>query len=87
MREMPDDPAYCLQAMGDKCRLLIVESVLPAGVAPHPGKILDLMMLTVPAGIERSGEEYSALLEKASFPLTRISSTASAISIVQAVPA
>jgi len=42
-------------------RLLIVESVLPAGDEPHPGKILDLVMLTVPGGVERSGEEYAKL--------------------------
>lgn len=77
----------CRQAMKGHGRLLIVEFVLPSGNEPHPGKILDLVMLTVPGGVERSGEEYAALLEKAGFRLARIVPTASAVSIVEALPA
>ena len=77
----------CKQAMGNKGRLLIVEFVLPPGDEPHPGKILDLVMLTVPGGVERSGEEYGALLAKAGLRLTRIVPTESAVSVVEAVPA
>lgn len=74
----------CRQAMEPKGRLLIIESVLPSGDEPHPGKILDLVMLTVPGGVERSGEEYAALLAKAGFRLTRIVPTSSAVSVVEA---
>jgi hypothetical protein len=75
----------CLRAMGDNGRLFIIESVLPAGDAPHPGKIMDLVMLSTPGGIERSGEQYNALLAKASFLLTRIIPVASAVGLGQAV--
>lgn len=75
----------CLRVMGGNRRLFIIESVLPAGDAPHPGKILDLVMLTTPGGIERPGEQYNALLAKASFLLTRIIPIASAVGLVQAV--
>jgi hypothetical protein len=74
-----------IETMGSKGRLLIVEFVLPPGDEPHPGKILDLVMLTVPGGLERSGEEYGALLAKAGLRLTRIVPTASAVSVVEAV--
>ncbi|HZI95094.1 MAG TPA: methyltransferase [Patescibacteria group bacterium] len=77
----------CRKAMGSKGRLLIVEFVLPAGDEPHAGKILDLVMLTVPGGVERSGEEYGALLAKAGLRLTRIVPTESAVSVVESVPA
>lgn len=77
----------CQRAMGRQGRLLIVESVLPSGDEPHPGKVLDLVMLTVTGGVERSGEEYAALLAKAGFRLARIVPTASAVSVVEAVPA
>ncbi len=68
-------------------RLLIIEMVLPEGNAPHPGKMLDLMMLVGPAGQERTAPEYRALLAKAGFRLTNVVPTQSAVSIVEAVPA
>ncbi|SFC12957.1 Dimerisation domain-containing protein [Polaromonas sp. OV174] len=77
---------HCRQAMAQDSRLLIVECVLPPGDEPHMGKILDLVMLTVPGGQERSGEEYAGLLAKAGFRLTRIVPTASAVSVVEAQP-
>jgi len=76
----------CHQAMGQNGCLLIVEMVLPPRDAPHPGKLIDLLMLTVTGGVERTAEEYAALLEAASFRLTRIVPTTSAVSIVEAVP-
>ena len=66
-------------------RLLIIEMVLPPGDAPHPGKLLDMMMLVGPGGQERTAEEYGALLGKAGFRLTRVVPTPSAVSVVEAV--
>ena len=77
----------CKQAMAANAKLLIVEMVLPAGDEPHPGKMLDLMMLVGPGGQERSAKDYEALLAKAGFRLTRVVPTASAVSVVEAVPA
>ena len=76
----------CHRAMGQQGRLLIVETVLPPGDTPHPGKVLDLLMLTLPGGMERTAEDYAALLEAASFRLTHIVPTSSPVSIVEAVP-
>ncbi len=64
-------------------RLLIIETVLPAGDTPHPGKMLDLMMLVGPGGQERTEQEYAALLGKAGFRLTRVVPTASPVSVVE----
>ena len=66
-------------------RVLIVEMVLPAGDTPHPGKLLDMVMLTMPGGRERTEAEYSSLLVKAGFRLTRVVPTDSAVSVVEAV--
>jgi hypothetical protein len=77
----------CRKAMKPTARLLIVEMVLPAGDAPHPGKVLDMVMLVVPGGQERTESEYAALLAKAGFRLARVVPTASDMSIVEAVPA
>jgi O-methyltransferase/methyltransferase family protein len=78
---------YCRRAMPPSGRLLIVEVVLPSSGEPHPGKMLDLMMLVGPGGQERTTPEYSALLEKAGFRLTKVVPTASAASVVEATPA
>lgn len=77
----------CRRAMGPQARLLIVETVLPQGDTPHHGKMLDMLMLTVTGGIERTAEEYERLLATASLKLTRIVPTTTYQSIVEAVPA
>jgi hypothetical protein len=76
---------HCRRAMKPDGRLLIVEMVLPESDAPHPGKLLDMMMLVATGGQERTPSEYDALLSANGFKLTRIVPTASAVSIVEAV--
>ena len=73
--------------MNANSRLLIIEMVLPSGNTPHLGKMLDVIMLTVPGGKKRTEPEYRELLEKAGFRLTRVVPTESAVSIVEALPA
>ena len=75
------------RAMQPDGRVLIVEMVLPADDTPHPGKLLDIMMLVGPGGQERTTPEYEALLQKAGFRLNRVVSTASAVSLVEGVRA
>ena len=72
--------------MGSHGRLLLIEMVLPGGDAPHPGKMLDMAMLILPGGQERTAAEYGALLDKAGFRLTRVVPTGSPVSVVEAVP-
>ncbi len=48
-------------------RLLIVESVVPAGNEPHGAKWLDLLMLALLAGRERDEEQWRALLAGGGF--------------------
>jgi hypothetical protein len=77
----------CRKVMPREGKLLIIESVLPAGDTMHPGKVLDMMMLLAPGGQERNEEEYRALLRKADFRLTRVVPTDSAVAVIEAVPA
>jgi SAM-dependent methyltransferase len=77
--------ANCRKAIKPDGRLLIVEMVLPPGDTPHPGKMLDMVMLVVVGGVERSESEYAALLSKAGFRLRSTTPTNSAVSIVEAV--
>jgi hypothetical protein len=73
------------KAMNPASRLLLVEMVLPLGDTPHPGKMLDMTMLVSMGGQERTEVEYGALLSEAGFQLTRVVSTSSAASIMEAV--
>lgn len=79
--------ANCHRAMPSTSRLLIIEQVLPEGNAFHPGKMLDMTMLTLTTGQERTEQEYRALLEKGKLRLSRVIPTNAAVSIVEAVPA
>jgi len=60
---------------------------LLAGDMPHPGKMLDIVMLVLTGGQERTEAEYGILLSKAGFRLTRVVLTNSAVSLVEAVQA
>src|SRR5881394_1724630 len=72
----------CRHAMTPASRLLIIEMVLPDGNTPHPGKMLDLIMLVGPGGRERTEQEYGTLLGKAGLRLDRVVPTESPVSIV-----
>ena len=84
---MPHDLANVRKAVNPRSRLLIVETVLPAGDTPHLGKIVDMTMLVVAGGQERTEDEYKQLLSKAGFRLTRVVPTNSVVSIAEAVVA
>lgn len=75
----------CREAMNPGGRVLIVEMVLPAGAEPHPGKVLDLVMLAVAGGRERTAQEYAQLLAPAGLRVERVVPTSSPVSIVEAV--
>jgi hypothetical protein len=73
------------EAMKPDGKLLIVETVLPEGDEPHMGKMLDMMMLLIPGGEERTASEYAELLEPNGFRVERVVPTASEVSVVEAV--
>ncbi len=79
--------ANCRRAMGDNGKLLVIEMVIPPGNDPFLGKFIDVNMLVMTGGRERTEEQYRALLEAGGFRLTRIIPTASPKSIIEAVPA
>jgi hypothetical protein len=73
----------CHRAMSSASQLLVIESVIPPGNEPFPGKFLDLVMLLIPGGKERTANEYRTLFERAGFALTRIVPTGTEVSIVE----
>ena len=72
-------------AMGAKRgRVILLESVIPAGNGPDLGKIIDLEMLMMPGGKERTAEEFEKLFTQVGFELTRIVPTQSPLSVIEA---
>ncbi len=76
----------CRDVMSPASRLLIVEMVLPDDGSPHPGYELDMVMLALTGGRERTKEEYDELLKQAGFNLEQVVPTDSPVSIVEALP-
>ncbi|WP_369214744.1 methyltransferase [Streptomyces flavofungini] len=92
LHDWPDEDCLrilrnCRAAMARDARVIVVESVLPEGNAPHPGKAMDLAMAAVVNGQERTREEFAALLAAAGLRLTRVLPTAAFPSVVEAVAA
>jgi ubiquinone/menaquinone biosynthesis C-methylase UbiE len=73
----------CHRAMSPDSKLLVVESVIPAGNEPFGGKFLDLVMLLIPGGKERTADEYRELFDAAQFDLSLVVPTSGEISIVE----
>jgi hypothetical protein len=69
-------------------RLLAIERLLPAGDAPAlETAMLDIGMLVVAGGRERTAAEYAALYARAGFRLTRVVDTGSPFSLIEGAPA
>jgi ubiquinone/menaquinone biosynthesis C-methylase UbiE len=67
-------------------KLLVVESVIQPGNEPDLAKLLDLTMLVIPGGLERTEEQYRTLVAQAGFRLQRIVRTASPVCVIEGVP-
>jgi hypothetical protein len=67
-------------------QLLVVETVIPSGNIPHFAKLLDLNMLAIPGGKERTEDEYRALFAACGFRLDRVVHTKSAVDVIVGAP-
>lgn len=73
----------CRRAMHADSRLLLIEHVLVPGSGPHFGTLLDVEMLVLLTGLERTEAGFRTLLAEAGFTLTRVIPTP----VAAAVPA
>lgn len=69
--------------MNENGKVLIIEMVVPEDNEPHPSKALDVLMLVMEGGKERTKDEYGKLLEASGFRLTRIIPTKSPYSVIE----
>ena len=65
-------------------KLLVIEQMVPDDNLPHWSKMLDIHMLALLGGKQRTREEYTALLRPAGFKVLREIPTRSDVSILEA---
>ena len=84
-----DDAARILAAVrraaAPGARLIVVEVLVPDTPGPDHSKLLDIIMLAVTGGRERTRAQYQTLLAEAGFELERVVPTHSSYFIVEAV--
>ena len=73
----------CHRALPENGKLILVEAVVPETSEPHFSKFIDLNMLVMTGGRERTAEEFRKLYEASGFRLTRIVPTESPFSVIE----
>ncbi len=91
LHDWPDEKAgkilrNCRKAIGGGGVLLIMDAVIPEGDTPHLGKQVDLQMLFLVGGLERTEREWRRLLEVSGFALKRVTSTGTQFDVIEASP-
>ncbi len=75
------------RAMPARARVLIIETVVPDVPGPHLSKELDIAMMALPGGMERTQEQYGSLAAKSALRLERMVETLSPYSVLEMVAA
>ena len=73
------------RAAAPGAKLLLIECIVPDDSQPSWTKMLDLQMLTLLSGKERTAHEYSAMLRTAGFRLDRVIDVGLSTSILESV--
>ena len=71
--------------MTKNSRLLVVDMIVPDAASGSFSKLLDLNMLVMNGGRERTKAEFCELLEVAAYKLTRIIRTRAPQSVIEAI--
>jgi len=91
IHDWPDDVCvkilqHCRKGVNPGGKLLVADAVIQPGNDPDFGKILDLEMLVLPGGRERTEHQFAELFSAAGWRLSRVIHTRSPVSIVEGVP-
>ena len=92
LHDWSDDDAVrilvnCRRAMAPGGRVLVAETLVPSGNAPDPIKVMDVNMLVVTGGRERTADEFAGLFARAGLAAGRVVPTGSRICILEAFAA
>jgi hypothetical protein len=76
----------CRTAIPPSGKLLVIERVIRPGNDLDPAKYMDLNMLVMLGGRERTADDFGTLYTQAGFRLTRIVPTTSGFSVIEGTP-
>lgn len=77
----------CASSLRDGGRVVIIEMVIPDDLRPSPAALMDLNMLVMLPGRERTRSEYEVLFASAGLRLERFHETHSPFQVIEAVRA
>ena len=77
--------SHCRRAMAPGARVLVVDAVIAPGNDPSWGKLLDINMLALTGGRERTAKEFADLFKRAGLKLRKVYPTACDLGIVEGV--
>jgi hypothetical protein len=72
------------RAAPPQARVLVLESIVPPTPGPHHSKVMDIEMLAMTTGRERTAEEFKQLLAAAGWRPTQVLDTRGRTSIIEA---
>ena len=78
--------SHCRKGIRPGGRLLVVDQVVPARNEPGVAKLMDLEMLVLPGGMERTEQEFRELFDASGFRLERMIPTPALQCILEGVP-
>lgn len=76
----------CREAIAESGKLLVIEMLVPPDGEPDPSPYLDLLMMTLGGGRERSEVQFAELFDRAGFRLDRVIPMLSPFSILEGSP-
>jgi SAM-dependent methyltransferase len=77
----------CRSVMQPMGKVLLAETIIPDGNEPHQIKMIDVVMLAVTGGLERTEAQYATLFASGGLRLDRVIPTSQPIVILEASPA
>jgi hypothetical protein len=77
---------HCRQQMRENGKLILLDAVILPGDAPDPAKLLDIEMLVITHGKERTELEFQELFMQSGFKLSRIIPTPTPVCIIEGIP-
>ena len=91
LHDWPDDDCItilrnCRKVIPESGKLLIIEMVIPPGNEFSISKLLDLEVLLMGGGKERTEKEFKHLFERSGFNLSNILPTKETVSIIEGTP-
>jgi hypothetical protein len=75
----------CRRAMKPGGTLIVLEHVIGPPNSSARGKLMDLNMLVINGGRERTGDEFAALFGQSGFRLTSVTPTSTPLSVIEGV--